>query len=341
VQLERSEWQLSYTMPAFVGNADQTQAEWRIPSFKGALRHWWRIVVGGQNPSLRVSELREREAELFGYVLDGKACKSKVILAFRSETKATESEWPGCKGRVTTGMNNGRPIVSDAELYLGYGPIQKKKGQPTRPTLNLWIRPAAPATILMQAPVSSRSDLLMTFAAMNHFAAMGGRNRRSWGSIKLQAVTPHELMHAEELVSRCSISLDQALSRDWVSGLVCDDEGHPLVWETTDIRSTWQDCVKDLGPTLRECNVKARAIEGKKEKDLLLTTGGIQSGGRWASPLRMKVAATENGLKLRLIFLPCQVPQGSGLRELKKSQCEEMIDFLDSQHGYRRLEKRG
>jgi len=119
VQLERSEWQLSYTMPAFVGNADQTQAEWRIPSFKGALRHWWRIVVGGQNPNLRVSELREREAELFGYVLDGKAFKSQVILAFRSETKTTESEWPGGMGRVTTGMNNGRPIVSDAELYLG------------------------------------------------------------------------------------------------------------------------------------------------------------------------------------------------------------------------------
>lgn len=324
-------------MPAFVGNADQSQAEWRIPSFKGGMRHWWRIVTGGQNPDIDVNALRRREAELFGNVLDGTASKSRVILAFNGNYNASETQWPGRMGRVATGIRNGKRMESDAELYLGYGPIQKAKQKPTKPKLSQWIKPGATATLLMQSPLGSQSELAMTLAAMNHFAAMGGRSRRSWGSISLSSRSSLELASVRELVSRCGISLDQALSRDWVSGLVCDDNGKPLVWEGIKNKASWQDCVKDLASTLRACNVEARSIEKKKEKDLLLTTGGIDRS-RWASPLRMKVASTENGLSMRLIFLPCQVPQGSELPELERTHCEDMIEFLDSLPGYRRLE---
>ncbi|MCB1974852.1 MAG: hypothetical protein KDE65_10450 [Burkholderiaceae bacterium] len=37
-------YQLSFTTPAFLGNASQ-QAQWRTPPIKGLLRQWWRAWV--------------------------------------------------------------------------------------------------------------------------------------------------------------------------------------------------------------------------------------------------------------------------------------------------------
>ncbi len=41
--MKKLEYQVAFTTPAFLGNADQ-QAQWRTPPFKALLRQWWRVV---------------------------------------------------------------------------------------------------------------------------------------------------------------------------------------------------------------------------------------------------------------------------------------------------------
>lgn len=56
---------LSFTTPAFLGNAEQS-AQWRAPPFKAQLRQWWRVVHAAEK-GLRsdVHAMRKDEARLF------------------------------------------------------------------------------------------------------------------------------------------------------------------------------------------------------------------------------------------------------------------------------------
>ena len=57
-------YRLSFTTPAFLGNASQ-QAQWRTPPVKALLRQWWRVAVA-QEMGYCVERLRQRENQLFG-----------------------------------------------------------------------------------------------------------------------------------------------------------------------------------------------------------------------------------------------------------------------------------
>lgn len=46
--MKKLEYQVSFTTPAFLGNAEQ-QAQWRTPPFKALIRQWWR----GRHPGIR------------------------------------------------------------------------------------------------------------------------------------------------------------------------------------------------------------------------------------------------------------------------------------------------
>jgi len=56
--------------PMFMGGADNSQAELRLPSILGALRFWYRASAPGELVS-HIDELRKAEAKLFGSSEEG------------------------------------------------------------------------------------------------------------------------------------------------------------------------------------------------------------------------------------------------------------------------------
>jgi CRISPR-associated protein Cmr1 len=56
--------------PMFMGGADNSQAELRLPSILGALRFWYRATAPGELVS-HIDELRKAEAKLFGSSEEG------------------------------------------------------------------------------------------------------------------------------------------------------------------------------------------------------------------------------------------------------------------------------
>lgn len=69
-------FQLEVVTPLFLSGADQSHAELRAPSFKGALRFWFRALMG-ENLSLK--ELKDIGEDIFGNTKGA----SKVSLHFR------------------------------------------------------------------------------------------------------------------------------------------------------------------------------------------------------------------------------------------------------------------
>lgn len=182
--MERVEATFRVVTPMFLSGADQSRAELRLPSIKGALRFWWRALAWERLGDL--DTVRQEEAQLFGSTDTGQA----GVLMRLSPAQALEI----AKGKVL--QDNGR-TVGDGARYLGYGVMEafassKKGTQPgqlTRACL------AAPFTFTLQlsfkASVSQaqRDSIVKAFKLLGLIGALGSKARKGYGSLVLTALS--------------------------------------------------------------------------------------------------------------------------------------------------------
>ena len=121
------EYQVKFTTPAFLGNAEQ-DGQWRTPPFKALLRQWWRVAfaAGRHDDPALVADMRRHEGELFGVAADGEGDSRK------SQIRIRLSRWD--LGRQKTWQTL-HPVAHpevrfpvDSGLYLGYGPVTLPRG---------------------------------------------------------------------------------------------------------------------------------------------------------------------------------------------------------------------
>lgn len=173
--------------PMFCAGANHCSAELRLPSFKGALRFWWRSLMWGKVQDHH--ELREREAQLFGSS-DSKAGQSKVRLRVVSKN---------------LGNVEGPPNVFEkggllGAHYLGYGvmeafpsrPKKTKAGQLTRGmldggTFSIECRLSPLATVGQIDEVERALILLGTVGGL------GAKARKGFGSLTLTELRRDEV----------------------------------------------------------------------------------------------------------------------------------------------------
>ena len=177
------------TTPMFCGGANpERRAELRLPSFKGALRFWWRALawrrLGGD-----LAAVRKNEAELFGSSDGG---QSRVLMGMKGPRRSRIREIE--KGAVLTVPGGGGP-VGDGVRYLGYGLMEAfasrhkrtKAGELTRPcletpfdfTVSMTCRDLRGGEL-----VSLRNALI----ALGTLGGMGARSRKGFGSLALRSL---------------------------------------------------------------------------------------------------------------------------------------------------------
>lgn len=105
--MKQLNYTLSFTTPAFLGNAEQ-QAQWRTPPIKALIRQWWRVVKAPKlDRPFNVNDLRAAENALFGAASDDGA--GKVNFTQRLENRADEWErsfiWASGRWSMTKLLN--------------------------------------------------------------------------------------------------------------------------------------------------------------------------------------------------------------------------------------------
>lgn len=173
-------------------------AEFRLPSFKGALRFWWRALAWDRIKD--VSRLRDEEAALFGSS-DERVGQSKMLLRLKPVTPTVLAP-----NHVShTQLMDGSQVVGLGARYLGYGvmeafdrtikdrdknPIrQVKGGQLTRScisapftfTVNLLLKPS-----LKQ---EQKQEIERTLKVLGLLGGLGSKSRKGYGSLTLLSLT--------------------------------------------------------------------------------------------------------------------------------------------------------
>ncbi len=313
--MQISSFDVRFTVPAFLGNAEQS-AQWRTPPFKAQLRQWWRVAYAAQHHfDVDLATMRYEEGRLFGHAWlqndttqDGRranARRSQVRLHLSRWDSGSLTNWQPV-GKVSPPGPHAPPM--DSDVYLGYGPIKpgsKLKG-------NAAIQAGEQAALSLAYPEAATGMMEAALQLMHQYGAVGGRSRNGWGSY---------LLSRKDGTSNPS-ALDARPFRDWRDCLRLDwphaigtDEYGPLVWQTK-AHPDWKALMTELAKIKIGFRTQFRFIHGKRSNvkedrhwlSYPVTDHSIKEWGplRLPNSLRFKVRTTADKQLVGVILhVPC------------------------------------
>jgi CRISPR-associated protein Cmr1 len=326
------EYQVNFTTPAFLGNAEQ-QAQWRAPPFKALIRQWWRVVKG---PRLAcpfdIAELRREEAALFGAAADGgESRRSRVQLRLSSWEMGALTQLP----RMATHTHpeakhpkTGELIPVGTAVYLGFGPVTLQGSRPA-------IAPGELAnTLRIRVPDEHADDIRQAMQLAAWFGTLGSRSRNGWGALHMAG---EEVLDFGQMTDVAvtniapSVSLEQALRRDWPHALGQTLDGRLAIWRVAKLSregnkltvagfDSWREVMEELA----RIKIKFRTdlkfpqepgphaqVQRRHVLAFPVTNhglSGVKPDKRLATSLRFKVVTHKNKFFGVIAHLPCAMP---------------------------------
>ena len=174
--------------PLFCAGADHRRAEIRLPSFKGALRFWWRALAWSRLKG-DLKKIQLEEDALFGSA-DGGQSSVLMHLALASDSQMVS------KDTVLTVSETNRQVVGDGVRYLGYGVMKafgRETGQLTRACLrapidfavHIRFRKRGLSGKEYKQYLASLEKALIVYGTLG---GMGAKSRKGYGSLVIQAL---------------------------------------------------------------------------------------------------------------------------------------------------------
>jgi len=176
--------------PMFLGGADNERAEFRLPSFKGMLRFWWRALAWKRlNGALEA--IHREEAQLFGSADEGQA---NLLLKAEGDFPEPLPQSPGRKRilRVNQGGRDGR-VIGPGARYLGYGALQAFDSS-NGPDAGELLRACLPAGFTFDihglfrpnTPAEQKVSIKRAMILLGLFGGLGSKSRKGYGSLTLE-----------------------------------------------------------------------------------------------------------------------------------------------------------
>jgi CRISPR-associated protein Cmr1 len=345
-------YRMSFTTPAFLGNAEQA-GQWRTPPIKAQLRQWWRVVYAAEHRQrLNLNAMRHAEGYLFGVAADsdGDSRKSRLRLRLTDWKAGTLKSWDGLEQAAVrhpeverTGYRVG------PHAYLGFGPLDGRAGTKLSGKVNAAIAARDEAELQLAFPEDAEADRLRTaLSLMNLYGTLGGRSRNGWGSFELA-----QAQGVSTLPSTLDAQLVQpwreALLQDWAGSIGCDDKG-PLIWQT-DVMPDWRAVMRRLAEvkialrTLKSFEFPNARSDGRVHPRHWLsypvTNHEVHEwrGLRLPNTLRFKVRSGTGGKLRGVIFhMPSKPPAAFGSKADTLSRVWQQVhQHLDGLKGDRNI----
>ena len=273
--------------PMFLSGADQSCTELRLPSFKGALRFWWRALAA-ECFANGLQKLRDAEDSLFGSTRT-RTGQSRVRMRI-----VDQSIQPKIQNKFQR---------NTWQSYIGYGLIDKP-GQTQREC----IPPDSWFTVELGCSrcddVQSRS-LRKALIALGLLGGLGSRSRNGWGSITLESLSgvgepwsaPTDETALREEIER--LFATQAALQNWTA--VTRDSAYAIGKSHSDSELAYCWLAQQYQSTIKEITDKQhREAFGLPRKH-----AGRNAGERRAGPVLLHVHQVEGYPALPLaVFLP-------------------------------------
>ena len=197
--------------PMFMSGAEQTKAELRLPSIKGALRFWWRALAWERHGG-NLDKIREEENRLFGSTDAGQAA---VLMRLEAE-KLPQQKGPN---KVELGLER-----LGGARYLGYGVIESSNNREKETQKGELLRACLPAPFTFTlvcyfkpgTPSQFKGEVVKAIKILGLIGALGSKAHKGYGSVNLINLNGAEPWHSprdkEELARLVKEVLSTSLS---------------------------------------------------------------------------------------------------------------------------------
>lgn len=336
MSMRKLEYQVRFLTPAFLGNAEQS-GQWRTPPFKALLRQWWRVAYAVDHKfQVDIAEMRQKEGMLFGNawlshkqngrdVMDHRKSLVRIRLDRWDEGSETKTKWG--QQELQRDWKITHPEVRQPIgplLYLGYGPLEVTKTQPSATALkkNAAIQAGESATFSLAVPEEHAPLVHQALVLMDRYGTVGGRSRNGWGSFALTPTGDTPVLEAE--LKGFARHWKDALNLDWPHSVGLDDEKRPLAWRTTNRYDDWKALMRELAiikiglrtqftfPDARPPHQKVQARHWLSYPITTHTADAWKPNLRLPNSLRFKLrpdATDPKKLRGTIFHLPCLPPQ--------------------------------
>ena len=326
--MQELKYRVSFTTPAFLGNAEQ-QAQWRTPPFKALLRQWWRVAyAAGKGFEVDIAAMRHEEGRLFGHAWlddDRDECGRRVAARKSLVRMRLEPATDG-KGEVwAIGTQNGvAPLSTGLDTsYAWFGLIKRGDGQPDRTAIKAE-RNEATRSLHIAIPEEREATVNEIMRLINAFGQLGSRSRGGWGSVSIDGIDP--IGNGETI--RYTRPIEACLADDWPMSLAGNSQGL-LLWEGAVSYDTWDGAMRAVAGERKNVRTALKSVAGHDLRPAL----GFASPGRMPSPLRWKIIPHSDGrLGIRIFAMPHDLPQDSKMplsEELLTRAWQMVCDTLD------------
>lgn len=190
-----SSFQCEVLSPLFMGGADARGAppELRSPSIRGAMRYWYRALLGGStflNDHELLSKLHSKESELFGSTDRGGALSTRLSQAAQLPYESYQKD-PALKGTGGSFLPTGKDY-----LLWSMGSTGGRPGAPRYQPSRQYIKPGATFKFILSAQL--QPDTIdkgnAAFWLLSNLGSIGSRANRGAGSIQAVAESSPRLL---------------------------------------------------------------------------------------------------------------------------------------------------
>ena len=298
--MKQLRYTLSFTTPAFMGNAEQN-AQWRTPPIKALLRQWWRVAYAAEKGfALRVDEMRQEVGRLFGSAADGAGNKSLLRLRLNMPEGQSGEAWSrGTQTGVApldTGLGTG---------YAWFGLVNRGSGQADRNAIA--IKPTeSRRELAIAVPDEHAARIETTLQLIHHCGQLGSRSRGGWGSFALENTQPLQPKQLESFAQ----PLEHCLRHDWPMSL-CQDSKGLCLWQSKSSYPSWDKAMRVIASERKIARTALKGLNGRDLRPVL----GFATPGRMPSPLRWRVVPAPNKqLAIQVFAMPTQIPEAGKQR---------------------------
>lgn len=260
--------------PLFLGGAysrpeqnENGDPELRPPTFRGALRYWFRALLGS-NANQRLSRIREVEGKIFGSVLEDSGFGSAVNVRIRNLHIKGTAEFKTSPPEIGTHGPNLDSQIPSGRDYLYWSMNKTHRDGQELPSRRYLLPESGFDLILQTRPTARLPEFKYAAAALwllLNLGGVGSRSRRTAGSL-----SPADLLNFEGLQFQMPAvqNLQQAaeflrnnldLMRGWLSPAAFTSKPqfdvlspeYCRIW-VLGIWPTSNDAIRAMGERLRE-----------------------------------------------------------------------------------------
>lgn len=330
---------LSFTTPAFMGNAEQN-AQWRTPPIKALLRQWWRVAYAAEKKfAMRVDEMRHEEGLLFGHAWlendtferEGKpvktaARKSEVRIRLVLPERSAGTAWGAGTQQGVAPLSTGLDTS-----YAWFGLVKRGDGQSDRNAIAM-AQNESKRILKLAIPDTEAIRIQTVMQLIAAFGQLGSRSRGGWGSFQLESV---EALTGKPL-KNFSRPLAACLLHDWPMSLCTDTQGLCL-WESIATYPSWDNAMRVIATERRNARLALKSVNGR---DLRPVLGFATGDRRMPNPLRWRLGLNaDQKLVIRVFAMPSKIPD-AGKQNITEQQLtaawQTVIATMDKSKRFKR-----